>query len=419
MLDRTSAPKSYLPDDLTLASVQIKKLDNGILFHQFIDDTNPVIKIDFIFPLGKAHGATAGLATLSAKMMMEGTHSYKATELQETLDHYGAHIDISTEYDHTVVSLLCLKAHLFILLPLVKSILTEPLFESTDFEKVKSQMIQRVKVNNGKNGFLATKSLRENLLDGTPYAFVADVASVSAITLENVRQFFEKCFSIKPDIIIAGDFDKKVEDKVKSLFGILRFEGDTVGIISKPTPQYKPIEIKREGSVQASIRLGSLSIDRAHPDYFKLSVANEILGGYFGSRLMKNIREDKGYTYGISASLISYKEISYQIIGADVQLNKVDEAIAACQHELKLMREVPVSEVELDTVKNYMLGKLAGHLDTVFAQAENYKSKITHGIEYKRYFSDYVKEIRAVTPDTISEISQQYFSADYCIVKVV
>jgi predicted Zn-dependent peptidase len=176
--------------------------------------------------------------------------------------------------------------------------------------------------------------------------------------------------------------------------------------------------IKREGSVQASIRMGAISISRGHPDYFDLSIANEILGGYFGSRLMKNIREDKGYTYGIYSILINYRHLDYHIIGADVKIDHVDDTVKEVYKEMEVLKTTLVPEEEIETIKNYMLGKIASSLDTVFHQSENYKAKLSEGADYIDYFDNYVNKIRNITAERILEISNKYFSEKYCVVKV-
>jgi predicted Zn-dependent peptidase len=257
------------------------------------------------------------------------------------------------------------------------------------------------------------------LLKGSPYALVADENSLAEVSIDDVKSFYANNFSVKPQIIIAGEIDEDVESRIEDLFGILTFKDEFDNRDFKLDPNYETHEIKREGSVQASIRLASLSIDKSHPDYFKLAIANEMLGGFFGSRLMKNIREDKGYTYGIYSTIINYRGLSYHIIGADVKLDAVDDAINECRKELDNMQSSLVSEEELSTLKNYLLGKLAGNLDTIFSQSDNYKSKVSEGVDYQEYFDNYVKTIRSISAEDIREISAKYFSQEYCVVKVV
>lgn len=419
MLDRTQAPKAFLLEDLSLADVEIHQLENNIKVHTFADDINPVVKLDLFFLSGKRHEAISGTATICAKLMADATLSYSSEKLQETLDHYGAHLDVSVDYDDTTVSMLCLKEHVHMLLPIVKSIITEPLFDQAEFEKIKYQLIQRIKINNGKNNVLATKGIRSQLLAGSPYGTFASEESISQIVLEEVVQYFEKHLKVEPQIVIAGHIDDALLEELNTHFGILTFTSEKEELDFQLETTYSQKEIQRPGSVQASIRLGTLSIGKQHEDYYKLSIANEILGGYFGSRLMKNIREDKGYTYGIYSSINNYQAIDYHVIGADVQLENVDDAISECKKELLAMQTVPVSAKELDTVKNYMLGKLASNLDNIFSQADNYKSKLAEGVSYKPYFTAYVDAIRNITSEDILAVSKKYFSNPYAEVKVV
>jgi predicted Zn-dependent peptidase len=419
MLDRKQAPVAYMLDDLALTKPQVTKLKNGLELHCLTDDTNPVIKLDCVFPYGKFHEEVPGQATICAKLLTEGTKSYNSEDFQNTLDHYGAHFDVSADYDHTTLTLLCLKEHVRVLLPLFKSVITEPLFDFGDFEKIKIQRIQKIRVNAQKNALIATKLLRNKLLKGSPYSIVLEEEHLKAIQINDVVSYFNKQIKTKPNLIIAGDVSEKVVDLLDDTFGTLTFKSESPNYIVELTSDFKEEVHQKSGSVQASLRIGTISIAKTHDDYFDLSISNEILGGYFGSRLMRNIREDKGYTYGIYSTIINYKYLDYHIIGADVKLEFVDDAVEEIFKEMKIMQTDLVSNEELETVKNYMLGKLAGHLDTIFSQADNYKSKLFEGLDFQQYFDDYVSAIKKISSERILEISQKYFSKDYCIVKVI
>lgn len=419
MLDRKQAPEAYMLDDLALTKPQITQLKNKIELHCLADDTNPVIKLDCVFPFGKIHEDVTGQASICTKLLTEGTKSYRSEDFQNTLDHYGAHIDVSADYDHVTVTLLCLKEHVAVLLPLFKSVITEPLLNNDDFEKIKIQQIQKIRVNAQKNALIATKLLRNKLLKGSAYSVVVEEEHLKALQINDVISFFEKLRNTKPQLIIAGDVSDKVLNLLDNTLGLLNFQNEGQSYKAELNPDLKEEVFQKPGSVQASIRLGTISIPKSDPDYFDLSITNEILGGYFGSRLMKNIREDKGYTYGIYSTVINYKHLDYHIIGADVKLDFVDEAVSEIFKEMKIMQTELVTEEELETVKNYMLGKLAGHLDTIFSQADNYKSKLFNGVDFQQYFDDYVDAIKSISSERILEISQKYFSKDYCVIKVI
>lgn len=418
MLNRQVAPDSFILKDLSLTKPLIKELSNGLSVHIIQDDTNPVLKIDLLFPAGKVNDEKPGQALICAKVMVEGTKSYPDSELQELLDHYGAHLDVSVDYDYTTVSLLCLKEHVNLLLPVLKSAITEPLFDAEDFEKIKLQQLQKIRVNNQKNALIATKGLRKKLLNGTPYSKALEEEYLNEISKQDIENYFNQYFALQPEIIVAGDFDENVFDYFEEHFVMLEFSSQDADYDSKLSPIIEDDLIKREGSVQASIRMGAITIPRTHPDYYDLSIANEIFGGYFGSRLMKNIREDKGYTYGIYSVLINYKHLDYHIIGADVKIDHIEDTVAEVYKEMEELKTNPVPDEEIETIKNYMLGKIASSLDTVFHQSENYKVKLSEGADYLDYFDAYVNSIRNITADRILEISKKYFSEKYCVVKV-
>jgi len=418
MLNRQVAPESFMLKDLSLTRPEIKDLSNDLSVHIIKDDTNPVLKIDILFDAGKVNDDKPGQSLICAKAMVEGTKSYPGSELQELLDHYGAHLDVSVDYDYSTVTLLCLKEHITALLPVLKSAITEPLFEADDFEKIKLQQLQKIRVNNQKNALIATKGLRKNLLNGTPYALTLEEEFINEIQLEDIEKYFNQYFTLKPHIIVAGDFDEATFSYFEEHFGMLEFSRNDAEYKGNLSPIIEDRLIKRDGSVQASIRMGSISIPRNHPDYFDLSIANEILGGYFGSRLMKNIREDKGYTYGVYSVLVNYRHLDYHIIGADVKIDHVEDTVAEVYKEMKALKTNLVPEEEIETIKNYMLGNIASNLDTVFHQSENYKAKLSEGADYIDYFNAYVQSIRNITAERILEISKKYFAEKYCVVKV-
>ncbi|MGJ3235320.1 M16 family metallopeptidase [Marivirga sp.] len=418
MLDRQIAPDSFMLKELSLTKPKIKDLSNELSVHILEDDTNPVLKIDILFPAGKINDKKPGQSLICAKLMVEGTKSYPGSELQELLDHYGAHLDVSVDFDYTTITLLCLKEHITPLLPVLKSAVTEPLFDLGDFEKIKLQQLQKIRVNNQKNALIATKNLRKNLLNGTPYANTLEEEYLNDINKDDIEQYYNQYFTLKPNIIVAGDFDHDILNFLEEHLGMLEFSNDTAQYTGKLSPLLDDNLIKREGSVQASVRMGAISIPRNHPDYFDLNIANEILGGYFGSRLMRNIREDKGYTYGIYSVLINYKHLDYHIIGADVKIDHVEDTVKEVYKEMEALKTKLVPEEEIETIKNYMLGKIASSLDTVFHQSENYKVKLSEGADYIDYFDNYVNKIRNITAERILEISKKYFSEKYCVVKV-
>jgi predicted Zn-dependent peptidase len=171
------------------------------------------------------------------------------------------------------------------------------------------------------------------------------------------------------------------------------------------------------GSLQASLRLGRPWPSPQHPDTHRLQLLVKVLGGYFGSRLMKNIREDKGLTYGIYAQSLAREHGSTLLIGTDVNGESADIAIREINLELRRLQEELISDEELDTVKNYMLGKFANELSTVFEQADKYRTTVLLGLPAD-YYSQFVTQIQATDAATLQRLAQEYLTPEHMQVVV-
>ena len=172
-----------------------------------------------------------------------------------------------------------------------------------------------------------------------------------------------------------------------------------------------PVRQTWPGKMQSSLRLGRLGPNRSHPDYFAVLVANEVFGGYFGSRLMKNIREEKGYTYGIYSQLTHLQQASYWSIGTDVNREVAEATMNEIGREMALMQQHPVEETELSTAKNYMIGQFAGSLNTPFEIADRHKTRLLAGLPAD-YYEHFVENVRAVTPEQVQEAARRYLGVE-------
>jgi predicted Zn-dependent peptidase len=162
-------------------------------------------------------------------------------------------------------------------------------------------------------------------------------------------------------------------------------------------------------SVQASVRVGRLLFNRTHPDYLRMRVVNEILGGYFGSRLMKNIREDKGYTYGIYSRISTYSDTGSLVIGADVKKEFAAEVIEEIYKEMNVLAQEPVPAQELEVVRNYMLGKFLGNSITPFDLAEKFKVLLFNGLNYVHY-EELLDTIKTIDTEQIMQVASLYLT---------
>jgi zinc protease len=163
--------------------------------------------------------------------------------------------------------------------------------------------------------------------------------------------------------------------------------------------------------VQTSIRIGRHLFKRKDPDFYKFIVCNEVLGGYFGSRLMKNIREDKGYTYGISSNLAPLKNAGYWAISTDVKKEFAQATLDEIAKEIKLLQTKLVSVDELQTVQNFMAGEFAASLNTPFEIADRVRLMVLENLE-PDFYARYISGVRAITPEQIMEMANKYLNFD-------
>ena len=297
-------------------------------------------------------------------------------------------------------------------MPFIKSLLTESIFPEEQLIKMKQIQNQGIQVNLEKTAYLAGVAFREALFNSNhPYGKQLDLDVIEALNQEDLIAFFKKELLNKPcDIILTGGFSKESISIIENLFGTvsveLPFQKVPLPAVQKPA---RETVIEKEGSVQSSIRYGRMLFNHTHNDYFDAYILNEILGGYFGSRLMQNIREEKGYTYGIHSSIVVLQEGGYFVIGTDVKRDFTKNTIEEIEKELQILIDIPVSENELETVKSFMLGSFVGDIQTPFSIADKYKTIFFHGLGYD-YYDRFFARIQSITAADIQAIAKKYFA---------
>ena len=414
MLDRTKAPEIKEIDAVSLQVAEVSHLANGVKLHIIKSETQPVVRLDFVFKAGKVYETIKGASDLSAKMLFEGTTNYTAKQIAETVAYYGASFDNNHGYDRSEFTLYCLSKYVPELLPVVLDVLQNPVFPAEEFALLKKRNQQNLKIQRQKNNYLATHSFTK-LLYGEDHAYVYgyDEGALDDISLEDVKLFYNNSYSLKGlEIFACGAIPDEVEALLLKEFSELKAPSKESGrsIYETSIVNGEPNafdEIK--DSLQSSIRTGLSFPHITHPDFHKLTVLNEILGGYFGSRLMRNIREDKGYTYGIYSTIAPKERNSMFYIGTDVNYEVTNKTIAEIQKEIKLLQDELIAEDELRTVQSYMIGKFLNNIATIFEQADTYKRIILYSLPAEHY-SNYITTIRTITPEEIQELAIKYLS---------
>lgn len=246
-------------------------------------------------------------------------------------------------------------------------------------------------------------------------------ADYSSITNEMVADFFNTNYSTQNMVVVASG---KIEDKqiaeIQETLGSIVKEGKRNSLLNLSFQQPENFNhlIEKEDAVQSALRMGKPMFNKTHPKFAALQVVNTILGGYFGSRLMKNIREDKGYTYGIGSGLVSKVEGGYWVISSEVGSDVCGNALKEIKKELSILCNELVSEEELSLVKNYKLGQLLKNCDGAFSLSDRFVGLLMYDLDYS-YYDNYVKVINEITPQNIIKLCQEYLNPDTFLQLVV
>jgi zinc protease len=411
MLDRTQAPAFQRSSAFDLHHPEKNILSNGVPLYLIHGGEQDVIKIDLIAQAGRWVEEIRGAAYFSAQLLSKGTTRRSSFDIAQIFDRFGAHLEITPGLDFASISLYALTRHLEPALHLLHELLTDATFPEKELAQLQSIYLQNLKVNNEKTSFLASKLFRRNLFgENHAYGKELDEKDVNALSRDQLKTHSAR-FQNGLLAFVSG----KIDDKSKALLStVLATLPAQPGIKPTPAPaqgiqanQYQ----QKEGSVQASIRMGKKSVLRSHPDYADVLFLSHILGGYFGSRLMKNIREEKGLTYGIHASLHALLHDSYLAIGADVDKENVELTITEIKKELRRLRDEPIDANELDTARNHFIGGLQSELTTAFAHADKLKTITLFGLDHS-YYNNLIARIERITTADMQHTAAQHFSEE-------
>lgn len=409
MLDRTVAPaasaivRPNLPvaDVITLGQLEASVLNQG---------SQPVILLEIVIPVGRWQETTPGLAFYTFKMITEGTKSKSAEEIASAFEYYGAHIEVTPTLDHVSVKLYVLNKFLDKVLHLFVETLTESSFPEKEFDTMKQIRLEQIKQQNARNNAFANLKFREMLFGAShPYGLIIEPAMAQNVTLDQLKAFSSHILT-KPEFFISGLVTDEVLQTIQQAFGHLKFNSVSPIKSSEINP-VKRLEITREDSTQASIRIGHLTIDRNHQDIHHFKVANTLLGGFFGSRLMKNIREDKGLTYGIHSGILHMDHASYWSISSEVLREKADLALEEIYKEITKLKTEPAGQHEFEMMRNYLKGKFLSSFDSPFNSHETIKALKLAKLTSENLY-DYLDVLDKIQPTDICEVMSKHISTD-------
>lgn len=412
---RKIAPEVHSVDKIDFFEPEYQLLPGGTSFFTLYGGTQEVVKLDFSFKAGNWYEDSKLESLMAASMISEGTSGKTAREIADRIDFYGAQLSSVPYYDNNYVSLLSLKKHLPHLIPLLAEIIQDASFPENEFEIARQKRKQRALVDAEKVGIVAQRAFIRSLMGtGHPYAPIASPDVYDEVTLEGARNHYRKYYySSNATLFASGDVDEEVKKMIVDNFGPTwgqpsLFKTNQIPVISSGE---RTSFIDRENANQNAITIGKRVPAQNHPDSPGLKLLTTIFGGYFGSRLMSNLREEKGLTYGIHASVVSFVREAIFMIHAEVTAEKTDEAIKEIFHEMQRLKDELVPESELAPLRSFLSGRMLEDFDGPFARAQSFSSLYEAGLKVD-YFDKIIHAIKTTTPEQIRELARKYFDPE-------
>ena len=407
MLDRTLIPHAYSLSDFQLRTSKIVRLENQVYCLIVSGDLHPICFIELIFKSGGWFEHQAGTAYMTGKMLLGGTLNKTAEEVSVAYETLGSHIEIHTSVDYSSIKLYTTKKHLGQSLNLLEELLCSPSFPLEEFNINKSIKAQLIKSQLAKNPYFASIEFNKLLFGNVhPYGKSLDVFAIEQCTLDETVNFFNTKFTNEPKLILGGAIGNKEMDQINQILNKLTiFQHATPQFALNTNSQHHVIE--GQASTQASLRLGGITINRSHSDIHKLNIAVKLLGGFFGSRLMKKIREEKGLTYGIHAAISHAGNSSYWSISSELKREKSAEALNEIHGAINELAHNYPSNSETEMLKNFLRGKFLGSMNTILDVTSVYSSLFINNLA-EDFLKDYLNTLNTIHSRDISEMIQKY-----------
>lgn len=413
VLDRKHAPASFDLKKINIVEAEkINIADYDV--YSIKGGTEPVIRLEVIFKTGNRTEKVKLIAAATNYLMNSGTYKYSSKDIMENIDYYGAFYQHDNTFDRASLTIYTLKRYYKETFEIFFDILQNANFPDSEIEIYKENAKQRFNISSTKNDYLARKAFNHVLFGEHPYGYKIDSSDFDKINHENVKNYYHENYNLNHStIVISGDVDDDVINQLNEHLSNFKSHGfvPTKSIPAFDKYNKQIVFEERKDALQSAIRIGKPIINKTHNDFIELSILSTILGGYFGSRLMSNIREDKGYTYGIGAGVYSLLDTGFFYISTEVGVEVCEKALNEIYFELNRLSNDLVPEDELNLVKNYLKGSYINSFENIFSHADKFKGIHLYNLTYD-YYNQYFNIVNNINSERIMELAKEYLTVD-------
>lgn len=379
-----------------------------------------VVRVTFVFHAGTVTQRHPFTASATANMLAEGTARFTSQQAAEQLDYYGSYFDINIDRDYSYVTFCTLSKFFDRTSEVIEQVMLHPLFPDGEVATYRAKRRQQLAIERRKVETIARENFARAIFGAEhPYGISYHEREYDTLDHDRLAEHFARTYTAENCMVVcSGRIDDGVLGRIAEIAGAIPAKGRTEPTQFAPPCTTHSMRIHHPGAVQSSIRMGRLLFPRTHEDFIPMQVLATVLGGYFGSRLMQNLRERNGYTYGVYSAMVNFQHTGYMAIATQVGRDATDEALRQIGAEIEILRTQPVGEEELTLVKNIMAGEMMRILDGPFGIADVTTENILCGVDNSQTGRN-LERIRSTTPGQLLELAQKYLRAEDMVTVVV
>ena len=402
-----------------VATAERLPLKNGIDLYMLPSDDFEVLRISFVFRAGSAAQQVPFSASAAANLLAEGSRGMTGAEIAEQLDYYGSWYDVNLDRDYAYINFATLSKFFDQTLAVAEQILLYPTFPEEELRSYCAKRRQRLAIERTKVDVQAREAFAKALFGARhPYGISSDEAEYDRLTRDAVVAFHTAHYTAENCVVVcSGRIGAHERQAIASLAERIPQRAAAAPAVFPEPQTTHAVFVEHPGAVQSSLRIGRLLFPRQHPDFVGMQVVATALGGYFGSRLMQNLREEHGYTYGAVAAMVNFERAGYFAVATQVGTDVTREALREIFHEIERLGEGPMSEEELCLVRNMMIGEMMRVLDGPFGIADVTIENILCGTD-NTTIGENIRRIRRITPEEVRQLARRYLCREELVTVV-
>ena len=410
--ERINGPKIKPIQQVQLPEIDVHKLSNGIPVYAISGSTQDVLKLEIVIDAGRPFEKIRTASRTISRLLKEGTSNRTGEEIATQLEYYGATFNTSSDIDSCRVSLYCLSQYFEIVIDIVVDVVSKAIFPDVELDLFKSNMKQRLEIDLMKNDVVAYRALTESLYgEDHPYGYNSTIDNYNSLTRDQLISEYKAMYGCnRCTMFLSGKVTSKTISTLDKAFGnYTKPSSRKILSYDNTVPPVEQIRLESKNPYQSALRYGRRMFNKKHEDYAGVSVLSTLLGGYFGSRLMSNIREDKGYTYNIYAGMDAMVHDGYFYISTEVGKEYLEDTMVQIKHELEVLKTELVPLEELTMVKNYMAGNYLSMLDGPLKSSRIIRNVISSDMKLDT-FEKIITKTLTITSEELLVLANKYLN---------